>query len=90
VLIYPETTPFFASSQKYLENVPTWTTPRSLRHVRLADHRFLLDKIAFIAWEMDDSRCIPLQWAVSLRDLGGGLLQGPCQLWAYGVQFFDI
>ena len=45
------------------------TTPRLLLHVRLADHRFLLDKAAFIAWEMDDPRCPLRQWIGSLRSL---------------------
>ena len=65
IAIYHETNPSIASSHEGKAHLPVLTTPRPLPHVRFADHRFLLDKAAFVAWEMDDSRCPLRQWTGS-------------------------
>ena len=65
VVMYPESTSFIASSHEDKAHLSILTTPRPLPHVRFADHRFLLDKAAFVAWEMNDSRCPLRQWTGS-------------------------
>ena len=50
--------------------VPVLTTPRLIPHARSGDRRFLLDKAAFISWEMDDPRCPLRQWIGSFEIYG--------------------